>query len=390
MKNKIDVEKLKHADICDFFDMRDLVFSKTIFGKGFDSFAILPDAFNLTEECAENHWIVRSEGGRIVAGAGSVPAVMNIAGERIAIGKVTGVATHLREGGKGYFSAIMNEIRAYYAKEGVAASYLMGERKRYQHFGYEKTGVSYDFSIRKKNIEELSLHGDGIVHLYEMKRDDAQAIDFAKQLHDSDIISIERSRDRFYTLLTHCYNKPYIAKSGDGEYAGYIVFDNGLKCIQEIYAKTPALFEAMIGAAVAERGDLSLILPPWRSTYIYSMMRICENYIITNGGNWLINDWEPLVRALMKAKAAYMGLPDGRLIIGINGYGALNIEVRDNTVACTRSCGAPDFTADAFTASRLIFGHGSQAYVAEMPGAAMQAILAWFPLPLFCPNPDAL
>ena len=388
MDNKNIVEKLKPGEIREFFDMRDLVYSRTIFGTGFDSSTIFPAAYNMSRECADNHWIVKSE-GRIVAGVGSIPSVMNFAGERISVGKITGVATDQREGGKGYMSAIMNEIRAYYKKEGVMASCLTGERKRYRNFGYEKTGVSYNFQITKKNIKELPPDTVNL-SLREIERGDEEAIGFAKTLHDRDVVHFERGTDDFYNLMIHWYNKPYAATCADGSLAGYMILSKDAKRIYEIFAKTPDLFEAMIKAAVGVFGDIALTLPPWRADDIRRIMRICENYTITNSGNWLINDWETIIRALMKAKTSYTDMHDGRLNLGIDGYGTLCMSVTSNAVSCALSNEPPDFTVDAFAAARLLCGHGSPVYTADIPKAVMPIVLAWFPLPLSWPYPDAV
>ena len=388
MDNKNVVEKLKPEEIGEFFDMRDLVFSRTIFGTGFDSYTVMPSVFNLSRECADNHWIVKSE-GRIVAGVGSIPAVMHIAGERISVGKITGVATHQREGGKGYMSAIMNEIREYYKASGVMASCLTGERKRYRNFGYEKAGVSYNFQIIKKNIRELP-PDLAELSFSEMERGDEEAIQFAKSLHDQGVIYFEREIGKFHNLLINWYSKPYAAMDANGNFAGYMVLSKDAKHIHEIFGKTPEFFEAMIKAAIGEFGDMALTLPPWRADDIRRIMRVCENYTITNSGNWLINDWETVMRALMKAKASYMRLPDGRLKLGIDGYGTLCLRVQNNETTCVLTDDPPDFEVDAFTASRLMCGHGAPEYSADMPKTIVPAVLAWFTLPLCWPHPDAV
>ena len=382
------VEKLKPEEISEFFDMRDLVFSRTIFGTGFDSNTIMPSVFNLSRECADNHWIIKSQ-GKIVAGVGSIPAVMHIAGERINVGKITGVATHQKEGGKGYMSAIMNEIREFYKANGVMASCLTGERKRYRNFGYEKTGVSYNFQIIMKNIKEFSPDLVGI-SFRKMERGDEEAIRFAKRLHDQGVIHFERDINIFHSLLINWYNKPYIATSGEGDFAGYLVLSKDAKRIHEIFGKTPEIFEAMIKAAIGEFGDMTLTLPPWRIDYIRRIMRMCENFTIANSGNWLIADWVTVIRALMKAKASYTNLPDGRLKLGIDGYGTLCIQVRNSEITCALSDDPPDFAVDAFTASRLMCGHGAPVYTADMPNTVLSVVLAWFPLPLCWPHPDAV
>jgi len=383
------IEKLKREDICEFFDMRDLVFSKTIFGSsgiGFDSFGILPGIFNLEQECADNHWIIR-DNGRIVAGIGSIPATMCIGDERIKVAKITGVATHLRELGKGYMSIIMNEVLAHNRKEGVVASFLMGERRRYQNFGYEKTGVAHEFTISAKNIRALPNQDE--ICLAEMMPDDTQSVAYAKQLYEQEVVHFQRET-KFHTLLTHWYSTPYIAKNAQGKCVGYLVYTKKTKRVHEIYAESAELFEAMISAAVRTHGDITLTLPPWRTDYIRRMMRICEQFNIRHNGNWMVSDWETLVGALLKAKSTYVSLPDGQLSIGIDGYGTLEITVKDGAVSCVRSPkNKPDIAVDPFTAIRLLCGHGAPNYTTEIPAALILVVMAWFPLPLFCPYPDA-
>lgn len=390
MPNPIKVEKLKLENMKEFFTVRDMVFSSST-GTNFDLQSMFPAVFHHTQECADHHWIIQSA-GKIVAGIGSIPAIMNVAGEQLKIEKITGVATDPKEGGKGYMSAIMKEILAHYEHENIVASHLIGQRKRYQHFGYEKTGVSYNFSINKKNIRELPTQLEDI-YLSEMRDSDLEAISFAKHLHDQEIIHFERQNGEFYTMLTHWYNKPWIAKTKCGALVGYFILDNkneGQKKIQEIHAKTPSLFEAMIKAIVHAFGDINLILSPWQADYINSMIDICEHYEVCSCWNWLIRDWQTFVRVFMRAKSTYTYLPDGELNIEIIDYGTLTITSIDNAISCIKSQNTPNLSLDAFTAARLIFGHGNPIYIKELPKEKTATILAWFPLPLYCPHHDAV
>ena len=174
---------------------------------------------------------------------------------------------------------------------------------------------------------------------------------------------------------------------------GYFVLDDKdkeQKRIQEIYAKNLELFEVMIRTIVQEFGSINLVLPPWRIDYINSIIDICEQYDVSSCWNWLIRDWHAFIYLLMKAKSSYTYLPDGELNIEIKNYGTLNLTMMNNIATCCKSQETPDISLDTFSAARLLFGHGNPTYVTTLPQHKTATILAWFPLPLYCPQPDAV
>jgi len=385
MTNLYNVEKLKFEDIDECFDLRDFVFMKS-YGGIFDSYTLFPAFLNNTQECADNHWIIR-EKGRIVACIGDVPGVMNISGEKIKVGRVTGVATHPHYSGKGYMKAIMNEVLEHYKNEGIVASYLEGLRKRYQYYGYEIAGISCEFNINEKNAKLLSQQVSEVL-LFDMKKEDTQAIKFAKKLYDKELVNFERKENSFYTILTHLKNTPYIAKNINDEHVGYFVYNHEKKKVVEIIAKSVQHFESMIVSIVEKYGDIELILPPWRLDYINTLVPICERFYEKNSGNWLVNDWEPFIYALLKAKTTYMNLPDGKINIGIEDYGTLTMEVKGNEATCVKTTSIPDIKLNAFEASQLMCTPGSAIYKAKIPNELLPIVFTWFPLPLYIFTPD--
>ena len=388
MSSKIIVGKLVPDEFNELIDLMDFVFSKA--HSPTDFMTLLPGLYHPTQECADNHWVVREQ-GRLVSSIGTIPSVIVMGDKRIKLEGIGGVCTNKREAGKGYMRAIMEEILEYYRRDGVMLSYLTGERKRYQRYGYEKAGMAHEFYITGKNVAECPESVKEIpLSMAQMAKDDALAISYAKGLHDRDVIHYERDVQGFYTKLIHWTNIPYIVLNGNGEYAGYFVYSKIQNRITEICAETDDLFEAIIHEWVMKNGDVSLTLSPWKMPYIKRMLRICENVNVIHFGQWLILDWENVVSGLFQAKSTYTALPDGHLNIGIDGYGTLSITVKNNDAQCIRTDQQPDITCDSLTATRLMCGHVSPQYVVDLPAVLTPLFISWFPLPLHCPNPDAV
>ena len=108
---------------------------------------------------------------------------------------------------------------------------------------------------------------------------------------------------------------------------------------------------------------------------------MAEGTQVSPSGNWQIYDWEQTVGALLRLRAQLSALPDGEVVLGIGGYGTLEIRVTDGQVHCARSEAPAPVTWSPFEAMRALFGPLPPEAVVEVP-REIAAINSWCPLPL--------
>jgi hypothetical protein len=79
----------------------------------------------------------------------------------------------------------------------------------------------------------------------------------------------------------------------------------------------------------AVRGDqgTNLDLNPAAAGLVRRLGKVCEGVSVRASGNWQIFAWEEVLGALMALRRGMVPLPAGRVVVGIEGYGRLALEV---------------------------------------------------------------
>ena len=154
---------------------------------------------------------------------------------------------------------------------------------------------------------------------------------------------------------------PYAALE-KGELAGYVAVSlEGNELAEVVGRDGDTAFE--IARAWVEQGDaesLTLAVGPLAGRFLHRLGEVCEASALRGSGNWQVFDWPGVISALLAAKAAAApsGAPlaDGRVTLGIGGYGAVAISAAAGEVSCERVEEPPAISCDPHLAHRLLFG----------------------------------
>jgi hypothetical protein len=141
----------------------------------------------------------------------------------------------------------------------------------------------------------------------------------------------------------------------------------------------------------AVRGDqgINLDLNPGAPGLIRRLSQYCEGVNIHATGNWQIFAWEEVLSALLQLRRTSSPLLAGRVVVGIEGYGNLALEVEGEQTRVTRTDEQPVFAGGAALMLRLLCGPLPPSQVVALPAAA--ALLeAWCPLPLYWARQDGV
>ncbi len=105
---------------------------------------IYPDLFLEDDEVLGRHAVIR-EGGRIVSCVGTYLIPVQLGGCRVMTAGLGQVATDPAVRGKGCMTALINHELDRCRDEGALVAWLGGRRDRYAHFGFDDTGLLYDY-----------------------------------------------------------------------------------------------------------------------------------------------------------------------------------------------------------------------------------------------------
>jgi|APSaa5957512622_1039677.scaffolds.fasta_scaffold19916_3 predicted N-acetyltransferase YhbS len=361
-----------------------LAFLNEVFGEHHEhNFAtLLPSIYQPTEDLMSCNHAVRVD-GRIRAVVGLFPLHWHVGATQLKVGGIGGVSTHSTVRGKGYMKVLMNHCVEKMQTEGYHLSWLGGQRQRYGYFGFEKCGQQLSVSLTAANVRHV--FGDKQPLRFEpIENHDMVRIGAARQLHDAQLVHCSRGRtDEFPRFLASWYHRPHAALDAAGTMVGYLVADEeGSNVLELLACDTATAVDIARSWVQAHDGNsVRLDIPVTQFELLQQLSAIGESVSVGSSGNWQIYDWAATVAALLQVRVTGGALADGDVVIGIEGYGNLHIQVEGTQITCAQVTDKAAVTWDAGTAMRVLFGPLPPSAVTWVPPAAAP-LLAWCPLPL--------
>jgi hypothetical protein len=274
-------------------------------------------------------------------------------------------------------------------EQGYHLSWLGGQRQRYGYFGYEKCGVSLSFSLNKSNLKHC-FSGEPRLRFAPLGPQEGERLARAKALHDAQAVHALRPLEDFPYHCLSWHHRPFAALDEGGRMAGYLVASGKGDYIAELVAESDemAVEMARSWAAQSDQG-ITIDLSPMACELARRLSQFCEGVSIRSSGNWQVFSWAEVVGALLRLRRSSAPLAAGRTVIGIQGYGRLQLEVDGERTSCALTDAPSVLECDALAAMRLLFGPLSPSQVMALPASA--ALLeAWCPLPLFWARQDGV
>jgi len=349
---------------------------------------LLPALYQNTQEHMNWNWALR-EDDRIRAIVGLFPLTWRLGEATLRVAGIGGVSCHPRARGKGHMQQLMKHCVNAMKEEGFDLSWLGGQRQRYGYYGYEKCGVYHQFNLNQANLRHVGELGQSGISFRPLTRNDRTHLQGVIGLHDAQPLRGVRAPDRFYDMLLSWRHRPHIAISPDSRMIGYLVANENGDLITELLAVNEGEPELAIAAAwVQTHGDTRFELPPW-SRLLPKLADLCEGMSISSSGNWQIFAWEQTLDALLKTRATLGPLVEGTVVIAIEGYASIALEVRGKEARAFRTEAEPDLITSAATAMRMLCGPLAPSAVLELP-TRTAALDQWCPLPLFWSRQDGV
>ena len=350
--------------------------------------SLLPSIYRRTDEHMACNYAIRRNGA-IVAVVGMFPINWQLADATLRVAGIGGVSTDPECRGQGLMQGLMGHCVTTMREQGYHLSWLGGQRQRYLYFGYEKCGTSLYFTMNRSNIRHCFSDEPSV--RFRIIGEEEGLLRRAKELHDEQAMHCERPLQDFHRLCASWRHQAWAAENEAGEMVGYLVADKEGTYITELMARSTDEALRMVRAWIAEGGKegVSLDMSPVHSVG-GELARYCEQTSVRSTGNWQVLRWAEVVDALMKVQGlSRAGLVDGKVVVGVEGYGSMALVVTDGEARCVKTEEEPQVSADPATCMRLLFGPlaPSQVMPLSRPAATLES---WCPLPLYWARPDGV
>lgn len=369
----------------DYMDFINYVFGFN--GNSSDFKKLLPKLYKYEYEPAVHSYVTVAD-GKLKAAVGAFDHDISVCGEYIKARGIGNVAVHPYERGSGYMKKLMNLALEDMVKEGVALSVLGGRRQRYNWFSFDKIGQAVSMSFNEDNMRHT--FGKSRTHTITFKKltaSDTEIIKEIKKLSESQPFYAIREDEKYFEILSSWQQSAY-AGFEDGKFVGYAVakgtdVNEFLVCDESrVREFITALFDHF------RSSSMHVKIPAFLPKYIDALYRLCEGYNIETAKFFTVLDYKKVVYAFMRLKAEYCDLPDGSLVLDIDGFAKkekIEISVKNGVVSVEHTDKAADIALAHLEAMNFLF-----APVCPMRESLPVFAKIWLPLPIYLYSSDAV
>lgn len=300
---------------------------------------LLPKLYAREDNPAASSYVV-IEDGRMKAAVGAFDHAMTVCGRELRCRSIGNVAAHPYAKSRGFMKLLMNMAVDEMVRDGIAVSTLGGRRQRYNYFSYEKSGVTYRFSVGSDNMRHTygaDRHERHRFDIRVVKPDDAASLDAIAALTARQQYVPTRPRERLCDILRSWKMVPVALWEGD-RFAGYAVLrDTTVTEWLMVEESATEIADAIIclydwkGAS-----NLSFKLPAFAPAYLEVLYPLAEGYALELNESYSILNFTAVIDAFLALKATYTDLPDGKLTLLIHGRAGderMTLSVEDGKTA---------------------------------------------------------
>ena len=339
---------------------------------------------------ATDHIVIK-EDGKIMGIVGWFPSFMNVLGERLEVCGVGTVCVDKSCRGKGYMKQMMEELLREMKERNVPLAVLGGRRQRYEYYGFTPSAICSNFFFNYDNAKHIfGKETEAIYTFITPNGSETELFEKCLALYQRRKAYTERTAEGFYDCLCNCRCKPmFIYKKG--EFAGYACVSGNNATINEYELEdnldSCRMLKDYIQAFDLRGVSVSQIFHFERDK-LSVLAKICEGTSTTGADSYLIQDFAKVITAFAKLKATYTNIPDGEVVVDIEGVQKIKITAKSGNVSAVETDEKSDLSIKPLEAISAFFGLGAfnLEFSSKLPGFAN----ALFPLPLYFSVPDMI
>ncbi len=385
-------ERANPEDFDEIMDLANYVFSYS--GDRHDFPILLPKLYKKEYGTAIHHFVAR-EDGKILAVVGAFPMRMLVAGETLLVYGIGSVCVHPYHRNLGYMKTLMQLAHEAITASGADFSCLGGQRQRYQHFGYDRCGQSVEFTLNKANVRHR--YGREVFQelSFRLMSADDPFLEICRGWFTRRPAHVIREPDRFFDIQ-RSWNADMWCILANGTPCGYLTASKDGKEVHELVTgdgRDPA--EVLSSWIERKNMDtLKFSLPPYDQNGIASLSTLCESVLLEAADNMAIFNFPRVMKAFLQLKAGYAELPDGSLVLSVEGKTPFRISMQEGRAHVVETDEPANLILAYMDALAFLFGplggvastaleSRCAAGPAGWAGQERNLARSWFPLPLF-------
>ncbi len=375
----MEIVRLNKNDYDEWLSVLNTVFSKQN-KMEMDFEKVLPKMCGWDDYHMNMHLAVK-ENGKICALLGVYPIPVKIGSTELLFSTVGNVATLPEHEGKGYMRALMTAAMEELERIGADGSRLSGARQRYNRYGYEISGISYNFRINEHTTKHCADHTG--IEFKALSPTDNDALHYIRSLRENLPMHTIRSEGEDltneYNVLCSFWHTPYIALR-DGKTVGYITVSYDAHTISDAAADDPETLAQIVFCWQKKvGGEITLVQPGTAFDAVNYFSGVSASMQLTSPSLFKIIHFDNVADALIKLKKECGAqLPNGESVIGIKDWGNLLICCDNANAYCKKTDRQASIVLDKLEATRFLFGPFAPNAVAACDGF----LSALLPLPL--------
>ena len=325
------------------------------------------------------------ENGKIIAAAGVYPLKLNIAGQSLLFATTGNIAVKKEYRGKAYMKELMTAIGEEVNNLGIDVARLGGQRQRYNRYGYEYAGKSYNFTLTYKNLSAIGVIDNEELNKIEFKRLTKESIvelTSLKQIQESSEMYVNRGNETdFFDIMSAWRNIPYCVFDENGNCIGGLSASQDNRQIAEVFANNDYnLINILYSWIIKNSLDYSVFnIPCYKKEVIRRLSSICEYINVGFSTQIRVLNFEKFTDALIslkgKTESEFVKV-QGSFVLNIKGYGNIKISAS----GCVKTEEKADLIVDSLVATRLLYGFQSPEDIVELPSEKRQIIKSILPL----------
>lgn len=370
--------KIRTLNVEEFADFMRYV--ERAFGHSKDFFPrVYPHIYEATPEVCSWGYVVE-EDGKIVSHVGVYPIDVVTAGVSMTLGGIGAVSTAVEARGKGYMTQLLYHIIDEMRAKGYPASWLGGDRQRYNTFGWETATMAYRLQFSRRSLGWNDIAPTPIEEVLPWEAADQIA-------RWMTLPACHARRPRLEALLRKVDLRVWFAEDGYAIAYGQERDHVNIAELVSTSGNEAGLLRAIIEWNHGDRATWEL--STWDEARLARVMPYVGFRTTGYSGLYRINDLTAVLQAAIPAlERRAAGLRDFAVTVGIREHDqtqATTIAVRDGAVAITVGQDAETYVElSPVTATRLFFGGPAIPEASQLPSG----LLALLPIPVYVPPLD--
>jgi len=357
-------------------------------------------------ELMHNNILIR-RGGRIVSSVGVFPMLLktgfggpppraprSASHSRVRYGAIGGVATASSMRGRGLMKRLMGKATERMEREGMPISILWGDRRRYNHFGYESCGRAWGLRLEERSLAD---HPAGPIRPVRVESE-ANWIDRMALIHGRRELSVKRTGPARRGVYLRGRRQIWIVPARDPRRFAYAILGeskhrSGCTLIEELGGNA----ESLVGLLKGLFGKLGLhelyYEAPFRPGPEERLLqRLAKDVSLVKVGeiriNSLLGTVEGFLRQMDYKRRLSGNARKGAITLRIKGTDdAVALKLGGGSLAATRARARGAVALDRCAMARLLFGFVPPSSNPEF-GRELRCLDPILPLDLFVPKLD--